>query len=678
MNDKWNLSGKKRPDARRPDEMTVEELRETYGDAIEAANKVAEAVVHMADAGLRQAMEVADAMRSLVYANAAQLNQWAETMALAVKDLEERHRRLQEEAVFAAEWSWTLLEDFATEDEGVPPYTDAIALVAVLEREHSKGDSLAGELLAAGKQQEEGLPRFTEGAPLRRFIEEVRRHVGVMREAIGMGDDADLPKTEEDAARRAPGDGEPVLWIDERFAQWLEQSFSKTGAELAAAVRRGSRARWKRIESHEGDKPVNGRLFGLWIDMEADPDDRRRGDLFPFRQILAVAVWQEIVRPELEAERRGLTARVVVLGKEGDRDQYAGIQKAIAPVAWAFGGEGNFVDIGDGDQYAATPDAPKVAIVPRSMEILVDADGKFSPRQGALPLHYPGDDPLVWAIVKQARGGRSEATEALPSAHAGKLALVTLACTLDPGQPASTAATATGTLEQWTKAINPDVRYIQKTHRKAAARGMIEMEAMVAVDPANHSRVRCFDMQVPLDPDRPRKETVVEAKMGGLFSETIWRQRALETGRRDSFSGYFVINLTGAMRLDVRRPSLLRHYIRSAMAWNDAHGIGGGAGFMRERLPWTPLDDWLAIVNQLGQRAVDLRKERKGSGSRYQGLHESRKKGRQDLERLYEEAKLIELEIRGRRGKQEIRTLPTEGIVEAWEGFARKARRRKV
>ena len=676
MNDKWNLSGKKRPDARRPDEMTVEELKETYGDAIEAANKVAEAVIHIADAGLRQAMEVADAMRSFAHANAAQMKQWAETMALAAKELEERHRRLQQEAVFAAEWTWTLLEDFATEDEGIPPYTDAIALMAVLERENSKGDSLAGELLVTGKQQEEDLPRFTEDAPLRRFIEEVRRHVGMMRDAIEMGDDAELPQTEEDAARRAPVDGESLLWIDERFAQWLEQTFSKTGTELAAAVRRGSRARWKRIESHEGDEPINGSLFGLWIDMEAGPDDRSTGGLFPFRQILAVAVWQEVVRPELEAERRGLTARVVEVGKEGDRDQYAGIQKAIAPVAWAFGGEGNFVDIGDGDQYAATPDAPKVGVVPRSYEILADA--RFTPKQGWLPLQCPGDDPLVWAIVRQTRGRHSRASEVLPSAHAGKLALVALACTLNTSQPAATTTTATGTLEQWARAINPSPRYIQKSHLKSTAAGLVEMEAMVAVDLANHSRVRCFDMQVPLDPDNPRKETVISAKMGGLFSESVWRQRALDTGRRDSFSGYFVINLTGAMRLPVTRPSLLRNYIRAALGWNDAHGIGKGTGFMLERLPWTPLDDWLAIVNQLGQRAVDLMKEHKGSGSRYQGVHVSRKKGRQDLEWLYEEAKLIELEIRGRGGKREVRALPTEGLIEAWDGFGQKSRRRKV
>ena len=493
------------------------------------------------------------------------------------------------------------------------------------------------------------------------LLEALRRHLDAWKGTVG-----DTLDELEDCA---------ILPLDEALARYMAAEMGEPGVQAAGYIREAAA---ERMDAYTGEAQQiealrdHRALWKLWaLPVVGAP-------LVRGLSLLARVAWDHEARVEVETARHGLAASVVVLGKDGDRDQYAGIQKAIAPVAWAFGGEGNFVDIGDGDQYAATPDAPKVAIVPRSYEILANDHDRFSPKQGALPLHYPGNDPLVWAIVKQARGGHSEATGALPSAHAGKLALLTLACTLQTSRPAAATTTATGSLEQWTHAINPSVRYIQKTHLKSTAAGLIEMEAMVAVDPANHSRVRCFDMQVPVDPDRPRKETVVEAKMGGLFSETVWRQRALETGKRDSFKGFFVINLTGAMRLPVARPALLRHYIRAALGWNDAHGFGKGAGFVRERLPWVPLDDWLAVVNQLGQRTVDLLKERRGSGSRYQGIHRNRKKGQEDLDRLYDGAKLIEIETRGKGGKQEIRVLPTEGIVEAWDGFGRKARRRKV
>ena len=56
----------------------------------------------------------------------------------------------------------------------------------------------------------------------------------------------------------------------------------------------------------------------------------------------------------------------------------------------------------------------------------------------------------------------------------------------------------------------------------------------------------------------------------------------------------------------------------------------------------------------------------------------NRKKGLEDLDKLHDGEGLITLETRGRGSKMEIRAIPTEGIVEAWDGFGKKARRRKV
>ena len=118
------------------------------------------------------------------------------------------HRNMRQSAVYAVQWTWRLLESFAAEDDGGPSFSEVDAIRWALGAERDAGDTLAGELLEEMERQRDpsapmfvGDPDWTRnfkaGLPLGRFEDRLREHVTAMRDAVGMGDGAELPDTEE-------------------------------------------------------------------------------------------------------------------------------------------------------------------------------------------------------------------------------------------------------------------------------------------------------------------------------------------------------------------------------------------------------------------------------------------------------------------------------------------------
>ena len=277
---------------------------ETYREAIERLTK---AVPTVGDAAVQAAAQMARAADRAWLANTAQIKQWIETAGIALARAEEEHRKLRQSAVFAVQWTEVLLADLGARGEGDPPFVESNAIGWVLEKARDKGDALAGEILAGqppGWEFVGGPERFDGNAPLGYFVAVLREHVAAMRDAVGMGDGAELPDTEDDATRAGDVPGDPLLWLDGRFAAWLEETFPKTGPGLADDVRRRARGRWVRHRQTIIDgEPENGRLLRLWIDLEADAVNQA-AEQFPFLLALTRAAWLDVVRPKLEAERR--------------------------------------------------------------------------------------------------------------------------------------------------------------------------------------------------------------------------------------------------------------------------------------------------------------------------------------------------------------------------------------
>lgn len=451
---------------------------------------------------------------------------------------------------------------------------------------------------------------------------------------------------------------------DEALADLLD-GLGKRGKSYAAAVRERTRLRADELADAlqkmslpvEAPEAPSGLLWGEWLDFDEVFDDV--GHLCPALVRLADALWSDVVRPSLHALPMAIHA-VEVLGSDDDDDAdlFVKLPKALAPLSWAMGGAGNVLEI-DGELYAAEPTAPRVCVVPRSWDLLPSAATKGPASQRVLPLQIPGDDPLPLAIVSQSR--------ATLSPQAGKAALVLLATAR------GVDTTVRAELGDLARLIYPDTR-IRKTHLTSLARGLHELEGLYAVNPDDWTKVRCFDLRVPIDPRRPRKDQAVEWRMGGLFMSAVRREWLLrEPDAVDSLRGHFVINLSGAMRLPMLRDSLLRHYVRAAAVWNDAHSRAAAGGFNPDQMPWYPMGQWLGLVNSLSTRAADYMAGKGRGGRARVSKAEDQKRGASDLAELHDRGLLV-LEKKGR--SWDIRPMPPEDLLEAWEGF-RKARGRR-
>ncbi|MBU0609494.1 MAG: hypothetical protein KKI08_16525 [Armatimonadetes bacterium] len=565
-----------------------------------------------------------------------------EQVELAVEDLLER---LAGSAVDRARF---MLGGWQADFSGKDPQPGVFAAIRGLLEKEAQDDPTAREVL-------------DNNTLVDHFARELHREATVLLDKLGK---AGFPPRNEDEAIRAT-DG--VLWADEILARHLE-TLGTDG--VAEQVREKARERWRAYSAQDaGDetRPGSGNLWRGWYDLH----EKLGRYPYPFLFFVAGALWLGRLREELGA--RPLSAQVVVVGddhQEGDPDRYARILKPLAPISWAMGGTGNVLEI-DGTQYAAQPANPRVdCVVPRSWEVVRHEAGAAKPGQSFLPLQMPGVDPLPLALVSQTGSvAMARRSGAVLSPHAGKIALLLLASAPRPD------AMVTAELVDIARAINPDADRIQRSHLVSTARGLLDIESAVVVSPDDWTRIRCFDMRVPVDPDNPKRSQRIEWKLGGLFVSEM-RLKSLPSGRRDSYAGYFVINLDGAMRLPVARDAMLRHYIRAAAVWNDSHGIGKGRGFEASRMQWFTMNRWLALANALSARAADAMAGTRTVSSARQGQYLDRQRGKKDLDALHDR-RLIRMEVRGRSG--EIRPMPPEDLLEAWQAFRDgKAIRRKL
>ena len=546
-----------------------------------------------------------------------ELDRWAATA-------QERERNVRQSAAYAVRETHRVLAAHAEEEEGVPFHAGIDAVRWALEVEKEAGDALAAEVLdRAGKLLDRSIELLESGQwdlhYSGRFVGRLRGHVAAMREHVGMGDDAALPKNEDGAMRAADVDGDPLLWLDEAFAGYLE-SMGEACTEMAAEVRKAARKRWaKRGQGTIDDEPENGLLLKSWINLGADD----RADLYPYLQWLAIAVWRAEVRPELTAPE--FAPSVVVVGGE----DYTKLPKPTAAISWGFGGAGVAVD---DDRFTAQPDAPRVQVVPKSWSIVQGEDLQCQPHQTTLPLEIPGDTPLTLAM-----GGQPGTVIPSPG---GKL-LVLMLATAHGGDMTK------GPLGELARYIYPG-RRVQRSNLEQIAKVLNIADKLCAVLP-DGTALRCFDVRWPavgVDP-----EQVVGWGLGRFFLDMARRATATAHGLR-ALRGEFVVNLTGIMRLP-RRDALLRNYIQAAALWNDANTPGKPGDFNADYLKRYTVDRWAALVNTLSTAGV-ARDRRK--------LWRDKRDTLKDLEVLHDRG-MIRIERAGKKG--EITLLPPDDLLEA-------------
>lgn len=441
---------------------------------------------------------------------------------------------------------------------------------------------------------------------------------------------------------------------DARLAHWIEKLGAKT---IAKDVRdRG------RIAANTG----GAAFWEKWLPSPAWPPLRRLA-------FAAFALWSVRVRPTLEREARSAPLQIGIITYAGD--SYAAMPKIAAPVSWAFGAPGIPVKEVDGDHYAHEPSfIEDTALLPRSWKLL-PSDHSRKPHQTALPID---DIHINQGYLKNessvSQNPMEDHGETLPVAIAGsqgyvlspyaaKIALLMLA-----SPQVKAGEMVRSTIGELTRLTRPEAKRLQSRDYEAAARGLDELHHLFIFLPDN-TKVPVFQVQSPARPELARPDMTLRYGLTALFSEALSQAASGSLhgpglqGRE--YSGQFLLNLTGTMRLPNNKPTLLRYYMRFAAHWNAAFTPGSKGEFDLGRMPSHTIEEWAAIANALPPGVVEYIEAKRGgivSKKRAPQLSMERKRAIEDLDTLADEHGLIKLEKRG----DVILPLPPSSYIEAW------------
>ena len=171
----------------------------------------------------------------------------------------------------------------------------------------------------------------------------------------------------------------------------------------------------------------------------------------------------------------------------------------------------------------------------------------------------------------------------------------------------------------------------------------------------DNTEAQLFDLRAPADPNQA--EAGQEIWWG-------WSRSAAEVVAQGSLpgkAGGFLLNLTGAMRLDTRQPLDLRLYVFGA-------GLVNEAWRRPERVPELDLPELAAMVNALSDQAAAYRADR--NRGRQQAAADDERATLASLERIMA-AGLLNAEVSGRQGRRRVKLLPTDALLEAHEAARR-------
>lgn len=315
------------------------------------------------------------------------------------------------------------------------------------------------------------------------------------------------------------------------------------------------------------------------------------------------------------------------------------VPKVASGFAWAIGTTGERVN---GDEYA---EAPAVArYVSRSLGLTPTRI-----QQRLLPVAFDEvREELAVCVLRD--------SQALISPLAGKAALMLAVASRDDG------ALCRVTVDDFTRALKPDGR-IQARDRQAVVAAVRELRSMGVVLPSGVDLL-LWDIAAPTS---AAVTTEAELFFGWSRSALTEELGAIANKR---WRGRFILNLTGAMRMDARHTLELRAYVQIAASWNEAQ-FGPQSTFQPRQALRGTAEELAARFNALSPAAVQAITER-GSRMKYRrDLSDDKRRVVEALERLADEAKLIRLEKVG----ETYQPMPPDELLHAREEMRSKGRR---
>lgn len=355
--------------------------------------------------------------------------------------------------------------------------------------------------------------------------------------------------------------------------------------------------------------------------------------------MLADCLWSDRVLPRLNAHT--FAPSIVATGG----DHYAKISKIVAPISWAMGAPGQPVTV-DGDEYANEPSLT-TKLLPRTYALL-PADHASRPHQTALALEPDEADALPVAIAN--------AQGIVMSTGAALLALQFFA-----DEKIRRGQTVRLELGELTKRLRPDSKRVQQRDHEKTAEFLEELSNLSVFLP-DDTKVHLFDMQTPRSPEAARSDMPLLCALSRTCAAALGNIQGPGL-KGNEYSGEFLINLSGTMRLGMSKPTLLRHYIRAAAHWNAAFEPGTGA-FDPSRMKAHDIDHWAAIANAFPPGVVEYLAAKGEDRKRLADRRRARSKERQRVKDDWDELAARGLVVVDKAGDR-YRLLPTEQHQEA-------------
>ena len=357
-----------------------------------------------------------------------------------------------------------------------------------------------------------------------------------------------------------------------------------------------------------------------WIDLEQHTP---RAALTVFK-----IVWKRI-----QAERATPTVQLWQVEHQGA--SYVQVPKVLGGIAWAFGTSGEVVD---GDSYQAAPNVTRY--VSRSIGLV--PDGRL--QQGLLTVDV-AEEPLAVRVLTD--------TQAVVSAVGGKAALLLAVAARELG------GLCKMTVDQLCGWLWPEAARIQRRDRERAVGAVRQLRSLAVVLPNGVD----FPLWQIAAPDSSSPSGDLEITFGWSTLAT-----AEELGGTVSMlRGRFLLNLSGAMRLKADHALELRTYVHTAAGWNEARR---GSSFDPAFAPKGTLEELAARVNALSAPALQYLAERRAG--RRQAMADDRRRMKDALERLRDDALLVRVE---KVGRDRFALLPPEALLEAYELTRQRGRR---
>lgn len=418
------------------------------------------------------------------------------------------------------------------------------------------------------------------------------------------------------------------LWIDALAAEHFKAT-GTTGKALSEALRNASRRRVKAYQA-KGTS-----LAKLWLPWHSH---RRKNSPKPSILLqFCKALWSDVAKPELALKRSPKFRVDGVVPSDGA--QYSKVPKVSGAVGWAVGRDtGVEIEVEvDGEHYTRAPNLARY--MSWGGTILRDPH-QPSERQLEIELGAEEGEVELPFAPPTLRGGPN-----LLSPIAGKLGLLFLTTTYED--------IVQGTVGELAKKIFPHKTQLLARDFVAAATAIRELDR-VKIVMEDGTSVRVFDLRAPSIPERATKDQAVYWAYSRQFLEAM-------RYKLGPLKGEFVMNLTGAMKLEGKKPALFRHYMFACSTWNDAKNPLTKR-FDPNYLRAFETKEWAAYTNTLSQSAIEYLQG--GDSSKRDKLSKDLKKVLRDLELLEREHGLIKVE---KLGPKRFKIHPPKPLLEAYE-----------